>query len=135
MGTVTRNGKTAVSAQDLDREWQRTALQHGVSRERLEVLRRMPKVALEPASPQDVLVALTEFDATFAAREARAAALERSAGTSITVALEQLRALRNSGEILLLADGTGTTRDHRGYERAVVAITERLTATQVESRQ
>jgi conjugative relaxase-like TrwC/TraI family protein len=133
MGTVTRNGKTAVSAQDLDREWQRTALQHAVSRERIEVLQRMPKVALEPASPQDVLVALTEFDATFAAREARAAALERSAGTPINAALQQLRALRNSGEILLLADGTGTTKDHRGYERAVVAITERLAATQVQS--
>ncbi|MGH2871623.1 MAG: ATP-dependent DNA helicase, partial [Solirubrobacteraceae bacterium] len=79
-----------------------------------------------------MLVALTEFDATFAAREARAAALECSAGAPITVALEQLRALRNSGEILLLADGSGTTRDHRGYERAVVAITEKLAATLVQ---
>jgi conjugative relaxase-like TrwC/TraI family protein len=132
MGTVTRNGKTAVSAQDLDREWQRTAIGHGVSRERLEVLQRMPKVTLVPASPQDVLVALTEFDATFQAREARAVALERSAGTPIQDALEQLRALRATGEILLLADGTGTTKDHRGHERAVLAITDRLTATHVQ---
>jgi conjugative relaxase-like TrwC/TraI family protein len=132
MGTVTRTVKAAVTAQDLDNEWQRTALQYRIGRERLELLRRMPKVALEPAAPEDVLVALTEFDATFAAREARAAALERSAGTPIAVALKQLRALRNTGEILLLADGTGTTKDHRGYERAVVAITGRLTATTVE---
>jgi hypothetical protein len=78
-----------------------------------------------------VLVALTEFDSTFAAREARAAALEQSAGTPINAALEQLQALRRQGEILLLADGTGTTKDHRGYERAVVAITQRLATTEV----
>jgi conjugative relaxase-like TrwC/TraI family protein len=131
MGTVTRTAKMAVTAQDLDSEWQRTALQCRIGRERLEVLRRMPKVALAPAGPDEVLVALTEFDATFAAREARAAALECSAGTPIAAALQQLRVLRNSGEILLLADGTGTTKDHRGYERAVVAITERLAATEV----
>jgi ATP-dependent exoDNAse (exonuclease V) alpha subunit len=86
---------------------------------------------LAPAGPEDVLVALTEFDATFTAREARAAALERSAGTPIPDALRQLQTLRASGEILLLADGTGTTKDHRGYERAVVAITEQLTAIQL----
>ncbi len=45
----------------------------------------------QPAGPDDVLVALTEFDATFAAREARAVALERSAGAPIQHALEQLR--------------------------------------------
>jgi conjugative relaxase-like TrwC/TraI family protein len=132
MGTITRNGKTAVTADELDREWQQTAIRHRVSRERLEVLQLMPKDALQAASTDDVLVALTEFDATFAAREARAAALEQSAGTPISDALEQLRALRNSGEILLLADGSGTTKDHRGYERAVVAITQRLTATHVQ---
>ncbi|MGH3267270.1 MAG: AAA family ATPase, partial [Trebonia sp.] len=132
MGTLTRTAKVPVTVQDLDGDWSRTALEHGVSRERLEVLRLTPKTELVAAAPEDVLVALTEFDATFAAREARAAALERSAGTPIAIALEQLRTLRNSGEILLLADGSGTTRDHRGYERAVVAITERLTATQVD---
>jgi len=129
---VARNTKSPVSLDDLDREWVREALRQGVSRERIEVLRRMPKAVLEPAAPDEVLVALTEFDATFAAREARAAALERSAGTPIAVALQQLRALRNTGEILLLADGTGTTKDHRGYERAVVAITQRLAATNVD---
>lgn len=131
MGTITRNAKVPVTAQDLDQEWQRTAIQHQISRERIEVLRHAPTTALMPASSEDVLAALTEFDATFAAREARAAALEQSAGTPIDTALMQLQELRASGEILLLADGTGTTKDHRGYERAVVAITERLAATTV----
>jgi len=117
---------------DLDTDWQRTALSLGVSRERIEVLRHTTGPPLEPATTSEVLDGLTEFDATFAAREARAVALERSAGIPIQNALAQLQALRATGEILLLADGTGTTKDHRGHERAVVAITKRLAATFVE---
>ncbi|MGH3266633.1 MAG: MobF family relaxase, partial [Trebonia sp.] len=132
MGTVTRTAKLPVTVEDLDHAWQRTAREHRLSRERLEVLRLTPKTALVAASSDDVLAALTEFDSTFAAREARAAALEQSAGTPIAAALQQLRELRASGEILLLADGTGTTKDHRGYERAVVAITQRLATTEVD---
>jgi conjugative relaxase-like TrwC/TraI family protein len=129
---VARSVKTPVSVDDLDNQWARDARQHKLSRERIEVLRLRPKSRLAPAHPDRVLEALTEFDSTFAAREARAAALEQSAGTPINTALEQLQALRSSGEILLLADGTGTTKDHRGYERAVVAITQRLAATEVD---
>jgi thymidylate kinase len=132
MGAVTRTAKIPVTTQDLDQEWRRTALQHQISRERIEVLRHLPKHPLTPASPQEVLVALTEFDSTFAARQARAAALEQSAGTPIEEALHQLQALRAGGEILLLADGTGTTKDHRGYEHAVIAITQRLATTHVQ---
>jgi conjugative relaxase-like TrwC/TraI family protein len=131
MGSVTRNAKTLVTAQDLDADWRHTALRHGVSRERIEVLRHQAREPVAPARPERVLEALVEFDATFAAREARAAALEQSAGTQINTALDQLQALRASGEILLLADGTGTTKDHRGYETAVVAITKRLAASTV----
>ena len=79
-----------------------------------------------------MLEALTEFDATFPARSARAVALERSAGAPIQAALDQLRALRASEDILVLADGTGTTREHRGRERTVVQIAERLTAIRIE---
>lgn len=75
---------------------------------------------------------LTEFDATFPGREARAVALERCAGAPIQVALDRLRDLRDRGEILVLADGSGTTREHRGRERAVVAITDRLSSALVE---
>ncbi len=132
MATITRATKACITLQDLDKEWRRTALALGVSRERIDVLRRRPAPALEPAGTPDVLGALTEFDATFPARDARAVALERSAATPIHAALEQLRALRASEDILVLSDGTGTTRDHRGRERAVVAIAERLAAREVQ---
>jgi ATP-dependent exoDNAse (exonuclease V) alpha subunit len=78
-----------------------------------------------------VLAGLTEFDATFPAREARAFALEQSAGAPIEAALEQLRELRASDEILVLADGAGTTRRHRGRERTLVAIAGRLADAQI----
>jgi hypothetical protein len=32
----------------------------------------------------------------------------------------------------VLADGTGTTREHRGRERTVVAIVQRLTTTRLK---
>jgi hypothetical protein len=79
-----------------------------------------------------VLEALTEFDATFPARDARAVALERSAGAPIQDALTQLPELRGREEILLLADGAGTTRHHRGRERTVVVITQRLAKQRIE---
>ena len=132
MGTVTRSAKAPMTVEDLDQAWRATALGLGLSRERIEVLRRHPRPALEAAGPGDVLEALTEFDATFPARGARAVALERSAGAPIQAALDQLRALRANEDILVLADGTGTTREHRGRERTVVAITGRLTASRVE---
>ena len=132
MGTVTRSAKVPVTVADLDAEWRHTALGLGVSRERIEVLRRGLVAALEPAASDDLLAALTEFDAAFPARDARAIALERSAGVPIGAALEQLRTLRAREEILVLADGTGTTRDHRGRERAVVAIVSRLLTAGLE---
>ena len=132
MAAATRSSKAPVTVEDLDNEWRRTALGLGLSRERIEVLRHQPHPTVEPDDPNQVLEALTEFDATFPARGARAVALERSAGAPIQAALEQLRALRASKDILVLADGTGTTREHRGRERTVVAITERLTAGRVE---
>jgi hypothetical protein len=121
----TRDHKAPVSLSDLDQAWRQTGLRLGVSRERIDVLRHQPKTPLPAAEPRDVLAALTELDATFAARDARAVALERSAGAPIHNALDQLRGLRASDEILVLADRTGTTRQHRGQERAVVAITVR----------
>lgn len=132
MATVTRSAKAPMTVDDLDAAWRRTALGTGLSRERIEVLRHHPHPAAEPASPAEVLEALTEFDATFPARSARAVALERSAGAPVQAALDQLRALRASEDILVLADGTGTTREHRGRERTVIQITERLTATRIK---
>ena len=131
MGTRTRNAKLPVTTHDLDTAWQQTARSHRFTRERVEVLRHQARALLPAADPTRVLAGLTEFDATFPARDARAVALERSAGTPIDEALEQLQVLRKSEEILVLADGTGTTREHRGRERTVVAITQRLTATEL----
>ena len=131
MGTRTRSAKLPVTTHDLDTAWEHTALHHHFTRERVDVLRHQARTPLPAADPSRVLAGLTEFDATFPARDARAVALERSAGTPINQALEQLQELRKSEEILVLADGTGTTRQHRGRERTVVAITQRLTATQL----
>ena len=132
MGTVTRAAKLPVTTQDLDQAWRRTARAHQFSAERVHVLTHHPHdQPLAPAPAGVVLDALTQFDATFPARDARAVALERSAGAPIDTALDQLTALREGEEILVLADGTGTTRNHRGRERTVVAITQRLTQARV----
>ena len=132
MGTVTRAAKLPVTAQDLDHAWRRTAHAHQFSTERVDVLTHHPHDhPLAPAPAGVVLDALTQFDATFPARDARAVALERSAGAAIDAALAQLQQLREREEILVLADGTGTTRSHRGRERTVVAITQRLTQARV----
>jgi conjugative relaxase-like TrwC/TraI family protein len=126
MGTITRAGKVAVTAADLDAEWQRTARGIGFSAERVEVLRRQQHQPLTPASADRVLDALTEFDATFPAREARAVALERSAGAPIEDALRPLVELRDAGEILRLTDGSGTTREHRTREQTTISTAERV---------
>jgi len=132
MGTVTRSGKLPVTAKDLDSEWRRAAAALGFGRERIDVLRLSHSPPLVPASARDLLDGLTEFDATFPAREARAVALERSAGVPIEDALRQLVELRDAEQILVLADGTATTRAHRGKERTVIAVVERLTDARVE---
>ncbi len=126
MGTITRADKVAVTASDLDAEWRRTAREIGFTPERVEVLRRQQRQPLTPAAPDRVLDALTEFDATFPAREARAVALERSAGTPIDDALRPLVELRDAGEILRLADGSGTTREHRAREHTTISTAERV---------
>jgi conjugative relaxase-like TrwC/TraI family protein len=126
MGTITRTDKVAVTAADLDSEWRRTARGIGFTAERVEVLRRQQRHPLTPAAPDRVLDALTEFDATFPAREARAVALERSAGAPIDDALRPLVELRDAGEILRLADGSGTTREHRAREQSTISTAERV---------
>jgi conjugative relaxase-like TrwC/TraI family protein len=126
MGTITRADKVAVTAADLDAEWRRTARGIGFTPERVEVLRRQEREPLTPAAPDRVLDALTEFDATFPAREARAVALERSAGIPIEDALRPLVELRDTREILRLADGNGTTREHRAREQTTISTAKRV---------
>ncbi len=131
MGTITRAGKVAVTAADLDAEWQRTARGIGFTPERVEALHRLQHQPLTPAASDRVLSALTEFDATFPAREARAVALERSAGIPIDDALRPLVDLRDAGEILRLADGSGTTREHRTREQTTISTAQRVIAHRI----
>jgi conjugative relaxase-like TrwC/TraI family protein len=131
MGAITRASKVGVTAADLDAEWRRAAREIGFTQERVEVLRRQPRRPLAPAAPDRVLDALTEFDATFPARAARAVALERSAGTPIDDALRPLVELRDGGQILRLADGSGTTRAHRAREHETISTAERVIAHRV----
>lgn len=129
------------TAGDLDRAWWQAAREHGFDARSVEALRdpdrqldRHPgDVVAEPEQlGRRVLERLTEFDATFAPREARAVALEVSAGGDPAAGLAVLERLREQGEILKLADGRETTRRHRGTERAAVraagALAEQTTA-------
>ena len=125
MSTFTRSAKTPVTHRDLDEHWRATAGRHHLDGPALDRL-RSPRPALSPADGEELIAGLTEFDATFPARDARAVALERSAGVPIADALEPLRELRAAEEILMLADRTGTTRQHRTRERTTVATAERL---------
>jgi conjugative relaxase-like TrwC/TraI family protein len=131
MSTLTRSTKTPVTHRDLDEHWRATAGSHHLDGPAVEQLRSRARPPLSPADRSKLLEGLTEFDATFPARDARAVALERSAGVPIPDALEPLRELRAADDILVLADGTGTTREHRGRERATVTIAERLSSQTV----
>ena len=68
-------------------------------------------------SARELLRGLTEFDATFSDREARAVALEQAAGAPIEQALGALAQARDERAIVRLADGSSTTGWHRALER------------------
>jgi len=127
---ATRAGKgQLVTAGDLDHAWWQAAQEHGFDARSVQALlreRNRGPVAEPGPGPgheleQRILERLTEFDATFAPREARAVALEAVAGGDPDRALAALEALGERREILDLADGRQTTRSHRGMERAAVA--------------
>ncbi len=128
------------TAGDLDRVWWETASEHGFDARSVEALRGSER-AVDVAEPEReqmlqrrILSRLTEFDATFARREARAVALETVAGDGDPDrALAVLEQLRERGEILELADGRETTRRHRGTERAAVAAARALADTPTEA--
>jgi conjugative relaxase-like TrwC/TraI family protein len=130
MSATTRAARTRRATRELDDHWRKAAARHRLDRAAFGRL-RAARPQLQPATRRELLDALTEFDATFHAREARAVALERSAGLPITPALDGLRELRAADEILVLTDGTGTTRQHRNLETTTVALAARLAATAV----
>lgn len=127
---MTRSAKQPLSSHaDLDAHWQATGAQLGITPDRLRGLRRAEGAL---AQPRDSLLGrLTEFDARFTAREARAVALEHAVGRSTQEALGELGALRAAGEVVRLADGTFTTRAHRQAEAATVDTIGRRAAGRV----
>ncbi|MHB1837667.1 MAG: ATP-dependent DNA helicase, partial [Solirubrobacteraceae bacterium] len=65
---------------------------------------------------------------TFTDREARAVALEASAGASIDQALGSLDSLDHASVLLSLADGRQTTTRHRATEQRTVTVAQRVAA-------
>jgi len=129
---ATRAGKgQLLTAGDLDYAWWQAAQEHGFDARSVETLRERgrPVELGGRALEQRILASLTEFDATFAPRQARAVALEAGVGGDPPGALGALARLREGGEILELADGRQTTRAHRRTERAAVLAAGRLAAT------
>jgi conjugative relaxase-like TrwC/TraI family protein len=134
------------TAGDLDRAWWETAVEHGFDARSVEELRERGG-EVEPEwrdLDSEILARLTEFDATFAPREARAVALESAAELGPEAGLASLARLREQGRVLDLADGRQTTAAHRALERATVrsvgelatvrgdAINEALVSAEVE---
>jgi conjugative relaxase-like TrwC/TraI family protein len=134
------------TAGDLDRAWWETAVEHGFDARSVEELRDRGR-EVEPHwrdLDSEILTRLTEFDATFAPRAARAVALESAADLGPEAGLASLARLHEQGRVLDLADGRQTTAAHRALERATVrsvgelatvrgdAISEALVTAEVE---
>jgi len=127
---ATRAGKgQLLTAGDLDYAWWQAAQAHDFDARSVQVLRARG-LAVEVGEgdlERAILGRLTEFDATFAPRQARAVALEAGViGGDPARALAALDRLHERREILDLADGRQTTRLHRGVERVAVAAVEQL---------
>ncbi len=139
MSTRAAKGEGALqTAGDLDRAWWQTAREHDFDARSVEALLHESGRAVDVAEPElaierRILDRLTEFDATFAPREARAVALEAVAGGDPAAGLAALEQLRERSEILELADGRETTRRHRGAERAAVTAARALADTPTEA--
>jgi AAA domain/TrwC relaxase len=116
---------------DLDRVWWETAREHDFDARSVERLRGILTRPADAAIDEAVATALTEFDATFAAREARATALERSSGLGLEAAYGALSRLVRRGELFALGDGRLTTRAHRARERETVELVRGLASARV----
>ena len=132
MAVISREAKAPVTAMELDQQWTAAAADAGLDRDRIGDLRHRARVTRPAVEGGQLVSALTEFDATFSDRDARAVALERSAGASIEDALLALEHARKDGQILRLADGHSTTTIQRRSEQAVVAGTARLVDGEIE---
>ena len=128
---ATRTAKQPVTQEELDHHWTQTAADTGLHRRDIAALRQ-PARELTPTDENTLAAGLTEHDATLTPTQARAIALEQTAGVPIADALTQLSRMRDGGGLLTLADGALTTREHRRRERATVAVTQRLAAGDVD---
>jgi conjugative relaxase-like TrwC/TraI family protein len=119
---------TLETAGDLDRAWWETAVEHRFDARSVEELRERGHDAEPPWRDLDseLLSRLTEFDATFAPREARAVALESAADLGPQAGLAALARLHDRGLVLDLADGRQTTAAHRSLERATLRSANEL---------
>ena len=92
---TTRSAKPPASHADLDAAWRATARSRGVTPQVIGALRAATPSPLGPG--EDLAGRLTEFDARFDAREARAVSLETAAGLPTGAGLGALRELRPRG--------------------------------------
>lgn len=123
-----------LTAGDLDRAWWETAIGFDFDARTVEAIRDPVREQTRPREiAGEVLARLTEFDATFAEREARATALEVAADLGPERALAALDELRDAGEPLELSDGRMTTRAHRALERQTVAVANELAGSRIRA--
>ena len=126
---------TLETAGDLDRAWWETAVEHGFDARSVEELRARGRDVEPPWRDLDseILSRLTEFDATFAPREARAVALESAADLGPQAGLASLERLHDRSLVLELADGRQTTAVHRSLERATLQSANELATVRGEA--
>jgi conjugative relaxase-like TrwC/TraI family protein len=126
---------TLETAGDLDRVWWETAVEHGFDARSVEQLLERGR-GVEPVwrdLDNEILTRLTEFDATFAPREARAVAIESAADLGPEAGLASLARLHEQGRVLDLADGRQTTAVHRALERETVRSVSELALVRGEA--
>ncbi|MGH2916562.1 MAG: MobF family relaxase [Solirubrobacteraceae bacterium] len=129
MATHTRAPKNQLATHgDLDQHWHQAGQEFAFDGRAVQQLLEPDRALPEPATGAQLLDRLTEFDATFTDREARAVALEASAGASIDQALGTLDSLDRANVLLELADGRLTTIRHRSAEQQTITAAERLAA-------
>lgn len=127
-----RNAKLHQTRGDLDRAWERTADQHGLTRADAEHLREHEPATEQPGIWQaEVGPRLTKTSAIFDQRVLRTVALEQAAATALSPerSLALADHLITQREILPLADGRLTTARMRRLETDIQARVERLAAT------
>ena len=127
----TRSPKRDATVADLDREWTDAARRVGFGRQQLQRIRVRPAlIKPQPAGRAVLLARLTEFDATFDDREARAVALEASAGVPIAQALDGAHGSCARARMCSISPtGVPPPPGIARAERATVQLARRIAAT------